>query len=158
MSTNKNIKPLKSSRSELNDGLGGYKHGETTKSFLLYLKENGPKTAKQLEKMTFWGGVRSRVGVLIKQGRIEKVKVANPISEHHSRSVAVAFKFIDGSDVNHQARGRPGRRVEETYGERVARERKCKSVAKAIALLNQQGFIVILPNARYPGAARKAEL
>lgn len=72
-------------------------YGETTKKFLLFLEENGPQTFKQLQSQPFWGGIHNAIPHLIKQGRIEKVKVNNPDTSPRSRAVVAAIKLGDGA-------------------------------------------------------------
>jgi len=128
-----------------NEMLGGSgMYGETTAAFISHLKANGPQTAKQLEAFSFWGGVRTRIGVLVKQGRVVKVSVANPEAARYSRAVVVAYKAAEDAEEGPVARGR--RRDGETYDERVRREKKERAVARAIALLEQQGYKVLPPN------------
>lgn len=122
-------------------------HGDTTKTFLEYLRENGPQTRKQLEKLPFWGGVRSRVCQIIKQGRIEKILIANHLSEKkHARCAVVAYKFVEGSTTGTLYKGNPGRKTEETYKERMARERKERAIYNAIKLLENQGYKILSPD------------
>jgi hypothetical protein len=129
--------------------------GDTTAKFISYLKEHGPQTVKQLEELPFFAGVRSRIGVLVKQGRIERVSVANPFSSKNTRAVVVAYKSVDGAIEGALPRGR---RVEETYRERELREKKARAVARAIILLEQQGYKVLPPNAVLSGKPPHSEI
>ena len=119
-------------------------YGETTRQFLSFLRERGPQTAKQLSEQKFWGGVRTRVQVLIKQGRVEKVLVANPDENPgpYSRAVCTAFKLVQ-SAVYGPIKGRPDGKK---YKEKRKAEREEKAVARAIAFLEQRGYKVATPN------------
>lgn len=120
--------------------------GDTTRKFISHLKKHGPQTVKQLEVQPFWGGVRTRIGVLVKQGRIIRVTVANPYSGKYAKSVARAYKAADGAIEGVMPRSR---RVSETSRDRKLRENrertKKRAIAKAIILLEQQGYKVIPP-------------
>lgn len=123
-------------------------YGDTTAKFIAYLKKHGPQTVKQLEGQLFWGGVRSRVNVLINQGRVIKIEVANPLT---GRAVVKAYKAADSAEEGPMKRER--RAVGETYAERVRRERKERAVTMAIALLEKQGYEIMPPNAEIKHAA-----
>lgn len=120
--------------------MGEYKYGETTARFIRFLKENGPQTHRQLSQQSFWGGIRSRIPQLISQGRVEKVTVANPYSSLHSRAAVIAYKVVPGATEKPMTCR--GRRVEVTYKERILLEKKARAVARAIILLNEQGYTV----------------
>lgn len=119
----------------------GNTHGETTRKFLLHLIENGPQTTQQLKKMPFWGGVRTRIPQLIKQGRVVRIKIANPdTDERFTRIIATAYKFVDGASVEPL---KPKKRTSgETKTDREKREKRERAIAKAIRLLESHGYSV----------------
>ena len=114
-------------------------YGDTTAAFIKHLKSNGPQTVKQLSTLSFWGGVRSRIGVLITQRRVERVRIANPDPYILSRIVVTAYKAVDGASEAYIPRAKSGR---ETYRERTQREKNERAVAKAISLLERRGYKV----------------
>lgn len=106
-------------------------YGESTRAFLEYLRVYGPQTRGQLEGLPFWGGVRTRVRQLERQGRVKLVKVANPITGPHEWAAVTAFKYVDGAPVD------PVRKPSL-----IRRERERKRIERAIALLEQSGYEV----------------
>jgi hypothetical protein len=116
-------------------------YGDKTIEFLQFLRLHGPQTRRQLEEQPFWSGIRGKIEKLVAQGRIEKVSVANPLTYPHSPAAVMAFKT--GKVTFDRIPG--ARRVAETYDERVRRESKARAVARAIVLLEQQGYKIIAP-------------
>ena len=73
-------------------------HDGATIQLLAYLEKNGATAIKELEKTVFFKSVRSRVPELVKQGRIERVKVFNPDSGKKGERLTLAglkFKSYD---------------------------------------------------------------
>lgn len=66
--------------------------GETTKALINYLLENGPQTRAALERLPFWGGVRSRIPKLIEQGRLVKVSLVNDDESLSSRNILIGYR------------------------------------------------------------------
>jgi hypothetical protein len=67
-----------------------------TEQLLEFLRTNGPQASRELALQPFWGGVRTRIPVLVKQGRLIPVDVANPDSGRRGQRVVVrGFKVPD---------------------------------------------------------------
>jgi len=120
------------------------RHGETTESFLFFLQNNGACPVEILAKQPFWGGIRGRIDVLIKQGRIERVKIVNEVeSSKNNRAIVTAYKVVPGcqlSPLKRLASGAP------SYNEKRHLQRLPKMIDKAKKLLEENGFTVV-PNA-----------
>jgi hypothetical protein len=74
-------------------------YGKTTEEFLIFLRDNGPQTIDQLIAAKIFSRVKSRIPVLIKQNRIERVDVINHKSGYKVPSVITAYKYIEGASI-----------------------------------------------------------
>jgi hypothetical protein len=122
------------------------KLGETTENFLVFLQNNGTCPVEILAKQLFWGGIRSRIGVLVKQGRITRVKIVNEVeNSKNNRFIVTAYKIVPGCQLTALKRlaiGSPA----ITYNEKRHIQRLPKMIEKAKKLLEENGFTVV-PNA-----------
>jgi len=120
---------------------------------LQYLKENGATTLKNLDGLPFYGGVKSRIGEIIKQGRIEKVMIHNPDftgKVRPERMVLTALKFIsfdfDSKQGKHPYLKNLSPQEKEEAIQKIAEKIKAKAeknaINKAIALLERNGYSV----------------
>ena len=117
-------------------------YGETTKQFLTYLIENGPTSAKKLSKEPFWGGVKTRIPALIKQGRVQKIDVANDDLSLSNRFVLSGYKALCSiDDVGPVSGNRSGNPLPKNYHR--DRARLSKKIDDAIAVLSDNGYSVV---------------
>ena len=75
------------------------KKGERVTQILEYIKKNGPQTRQQLRNASLLGNAGNTIDTLVKQGRLQKVTVANPLSNKNDRTVVTAYKFVDGAKI-----------------------------------------------------------